>query len=229
MCGKKTSVHFFLKAKEFWGEGNAQLEFLGKPFNATHYQASSGDMGYILFIGRLSDEKGVDILIKAMQVHPDIPLKIAGSGNYRPQLETLTSGLNLKNVEFLGSQYGEDLELLFNNCRFVVVPSIWHENFPYVMMEAFARGKAVIGSDKGGIPEYIIEGETGFVFPSHDYITLGSLIRKLYDEPGKAKEMGLKAKALADSQFNDEIFYQRLSVVYKKVAGKVVKKAEFSS
>ena len=217
------------KTAEFWGEGTAQLDFLGKPFNATHYKASDGDRGYIVYIGRLSDEKGVDILIRAMQENSDIPLKIVGSGNYQPQLEALATQLGLKNVEFLGSQYGDDLESLFNNCRFVVVPSIWHENFPYVMMEAFARGKAVIGSDKGGIPEYISEGETGFVFPSHDVKSLAGFIRKLFDNPEKAKEMGLKAKAFADNQFNDEIFYQRLSAVYEKASGKVVKNTEFSS
>ena len=217
------------KTAEFWGEGTAQLDFLGKPFNATHYKASDGDKGYIVYIGRLSDEKGVDILIKAMKENSDIPLKIVGSGNYQPQLEALATQLGLKNVEFLGSQYGDDLESLFNNCRFVVVPSIWHENFPYVMMEAFARGKAVIGSDKGGIPEYISEGETGFVFPSHDVKSLAGFIRKLFDNPEKAKEMGLKAKAFADNQFNDEIFYQRLSAVYEKASGKVVKNTEFSS
>lgn len=217
------------KTAEFWGTHAATLKFLGKPFNATHYKASNGDDGYILFLGRLSDEKGVDILIKAMEANPDIPLKIGGSGNYRPQLEALTLKLGLKNVEFVGPKYGEELEMLFNNCRFVVVPSIWHENFPYVMMEAFARGKAVIGSDKGGIPEYITQGETGFVFPSHDSDVLAKLIRQLFDSPQKAAEMGLKAKALADNQFNDEIFYQRLSAVYENVTGKVVKKAEFSS
>ena len=217
------------KTAEFWGEGSAQLEFLGKPFNATHFRALDGDDGYILFIGRLSDEKGVDILINAMAANPGIPLKIAGSGNYRPQLEALTASLGLKNVEFLGPKYGEELESLFSNCRFVVVPSIWHENFPYVMMEAFARGKAVIGSDKGGIPEYITEGETGFVFPSHDSKTLAFLIKRLFDNPQQARDMGLKAKALADSQFTDDIFYQRLSTVYEKVAGKLIKNPEFSS
>ena len=174
-------------------------------------------------------KKGVDILINAMVENPGIPLKIAGSGNYRPQLEALSSSLGLKNVEFLGSKYGEELESLFGNCRFVVVPSIWHENFPYVMMEAFARGKAVIGSDKGGIPEYITEGETGFVFPSHDSKTLAILIRKLFNDPLKARDMGLKAKDLADNQFTDDIFYQRLSTVYEKVAGKLIKNPEFSS
>jgi glycosyltransferase involved in cell wall biosynthesis len=96
------------------------------------------------------------------------------------------------------------------------------------MMEAFARGKAVIGSDKGGIPEYIKEGETGFVFPSGDTNALAGLIRNLFDDPGMARQMGLNAKALADKEFSDEIFYQRLSGIYQNVTGKVIKNHEFS-
>jgi glycosyltransferase involved in cell wall biosynthesis len=216
------------KTVDFWGPGAARLEFLGKPFDATRFEASTVDKGFVLYIGRLSDEKGVDTLIHAMKKNPEIPLKIAGSGNYRADLEALTKSLDLKNVEFLGAMYGEELESLFNQCRFVVVPSIWYENFPYVMMEAFARGKAVIGSDKGGIPEYIKEGETGFVFPSGDTNALAGLIRNLFDDPGMARQMGLNAKALADKEFSDEIFYQRLSGIYQNVTGKVIKNHEFS-
>jgi glycosyltransferase involved in cell wall biosynthesis len=110
------------KTVDFWGPGAARLEFLGKPFDATRFEASTVDKGFVLYIGRLSDEKGVDTLIHAMKKNPEIPLKIAGSGNYRADLEALTKSLDLKNVEFLGAMYGEELESLFNQCRFVVVP-----------------------------------------------------------------------------------------------------------
>jgi glycosyltransferase involved in cell wall biosynthesis len=216
------------KTEEFWGKGAANLEFLGKPFNATHYKISSGDTGYILFLGRLSDEKGVDILVRAMKSAPDAHLKIAGSGNYREFLENFAKQENITNVEFLGPKYGEELEQLFNECRFLVVPSLWHENFPYVMMEAFARGKAVLGSDKGGIPEYIVPGETGYVFPSHNSDQLAMYINELWSNPGKAKRMGEKAKKMADLQFNDEAFYSRLSAIYENISGKVIKNPEFS-
>ncbi|HMT27721.1 MAG TPA: glycosyltransferase [Bacteroidia bacterium] len=233
----KKNIHTFLfesrfmmnKTEEFWGQGSARLEFLGKPFNATHYKSSRDDKGYILFLGRLSDEKGVDILLHAMKQVPKASLKIAGSGTHRVFLEAMAKKEGITNVEFLGSRFGDELEDLFNNCRFVVVPSLWHENFPYVMMESFARGKAVVGSDKGGIPEYIIPGETGYIFPSHDENALASIVKQLWEDPAKAAEMGLKAKQIADKQFNDETFYQRLSDIYQKVTGKVIKKPEFSA
>lgn len=216
------------KTAEFWGKDAAPLAFLGKPFNATHHRISKGDQGYVLFLGRLSDEKGVDILLKAMKKVPSAHLKIAGTGTHREFLEKMTRDEQITNVEFLGSRYGDELEELFNNCRFMVVPSLWHENFPYVMMEAFARGKAVIGSDTGGIPEYIIPGETGFVFPSHDPIALSGYIKDLWEHPEKAAKMGENAKEFADSQFNDEAFFDRLAEIYEKVTGKVIKNPEFS-
>lgn len=217
------------KTNEFWGKNSAQLEYLGKPFPSSSFAASPEDERFVLYAGRLSDEKGVDVLIRAMKTNSTIPLKIAGEGEYRHFLESLTLELALKNVEFLGQVQGNELDKLFNKCTFVVVPSLWFENFPYVMMEANARAKAVIGSDKGGIPEYIIEGETGFVFPAKDSEKLAELIQKLFENPSQAKRMGLKAKALADSLFDDETFYLRLSAIYQKVSEKTMKKSEFST
>ncbi len=222
------SMFMLNKTEEFWGKGKATLRFLGKPFNATHYRLSANDGGYLLFLGRLSDEKGVDVLLDAMKMVPDARLKIAGDGKHRTYLEDYAAQKQIDNVEFIGSKYGHELENLFGHCRFLVVPSLWHENFPYVMMEAFARGKAVLGSDKGGIPEYIIPGETGEVFPSHDASALAGYISDLWCHPDKAAKMGARAKQLADIQFNDEAFYGRLAEIYKKITGKVIKNPEFS-
>jgi glycosyltransferase involved in cell wall biosynthesis len=97
------------------------------------------------------------------------------------------------------------------------------------MMEAYSRGKAVIGSDKGGIPEYIEHGETGFVFPSHDPGILANYIRILWNDPEKSRKMGLSAKQFADNNFNDSTFYQRLMQIYQKVTGKFMKKTDFTA
>ena len=205
------------KTAEFWGQGAAQLRFVGKPFNATRWEAKYNDDGYFLYLGRLSDEKGVDVLMRAMKLVPDARLVIAGDGGFKSSLEQLKDVEGITNVEFVGSKHGTELEQLFNGCRAVVVPSIWHENFPYVMMEAFARGKSVIGSDKGGIPEYINEDETGHVYPSHDHQRLATIIKNLWVHPNKALQMGKNAKAYADSQFNDSAFYNRLLEIYHEV------------
>lgn len=225
----KKNVNLFLfesrfmmnKTEEFWGKGTAQLRFLGKPFHAPAFNCSDRDDGYVLYLGRLSDEKGVDILLRAMKLVPEARLKITGTGSEEQRLREMVVSEGLQpQVEFTGALWGDDLETLIHGCRFMVVPSLWYENFPYVMIEAYARGKAVIGSDKGGIPEYIIPGETGWVFPSHDAQTLAGHIRDLFQHPGKAKSMGQKAKEYADREFRDEVFYNRLSAIYKEATGK---------
>lgn len=205
------------KTEEFWGAGAAHLKFVGKPFNATRWTAHYRDDGYFLYLGRLSDEKGVDVLMQAMKSVQEAKLLVAGDGAYRNVLEQLQQSENITNVTFVGSKHGEELEQLFDGCRAVIVPSIWYENFPYVMMEAYARGKAVVGSDKGGIPEYIMDGQTGYTYPAHDHEKLASILKSLWNHPEKALDMGRKAKAYADSQFNDSAFYNRLLEIYHEV------------
>jgi glycosyltransferase involved in cell wall biosynthesis len=214
------------KTEEFWGSGAAKLEFLGKPFHASAFKADEGYDDYLLYVGRLSDEKGVDILLKAMQLVPEARLKIAGDGPYRKVLEDMAEKLNLRNVTFLGSTWGEETGKLMSRCRFVVIPSLWYENFPYVMTETFARGKAVVGSDKGGIPEYISEGDTGMVYPSEDHQKLAACIRELWNNPKKAVRMGKNAREMAITEFRDEVFYRRLSDIYQKVAVSLPEKSQ---
>jgi glycosyltransferase involved in cell wall biosynthesis len=205
------------KTREFWSDKVINTRFLGKPFDATRYTASGNYDDYALYIGRLSDEKGVDVLLQAMALTPDTKLKIAGDGSWSGYLKEQAHALGLNNVEFLGAVHGERFDRLLDNCRFVVVPSLWYENFPYVMTESFARGKAVIGSDKGGIPEYIDEGVTGYVYPAHDHVKLSECIRRLYHTDGLAAKLGMNAKRFADSEFNDDKFYARISDIYARV------------
>jgi glycosyltransferase involved in cell wall biosynthesis len=231
----RKNIHTFLfesrfmmeKTKEFWNKEEVRMKLLGKPFDATAYEAHSGYENYILYAGRLSDEKGVDMLIKAMKSVPEANLKIAGEGPFRKTLEKEARGLH--NVEFLGNVEGETMKDLFRNSRFVVIPSLWYENFPYILTESFALGKAVIGSDKGGIPEYIIPDETGYVYPSDDFNALSDLIRKMWNNPEKTVGMGLKAKEYADRNFNDSVFYKRLTDIYQNVLENYPVKPEFSA
>jgi glycosyltransferase involved in cell wall biosynthesis len=207
------------KTEEFWGKGTARLEYLGKPFDASAYDNSEKYDDYLLFIGRLSDEKGVDVLLKAMKLVPEAKLKIAGDGPYREHLEGIKRNLGLQNAEFLGAVWGEESGKLMSNCRFVVIPSLWYENFPYVLTETYARGKAVIGSDKGGIPEYIQEGVTGMVYPAESAERLADCIKALWNSPERTVEMGKNARKLAINEFRDEVFYRRISHIYQKVCG----------
>jgi glycosyltransferase involved in cell wall biosynthesis len=205
---------------EFWGEKTHHSLAIGNPFNASAFTANFDHDNYVLFIGRLSDEKGVDVLLRAMQHVPEAQLKITGTGPEKANLEKLKDELNLKNVEFTGAKWGDDARRMIQRARFIVIPSRWHENFPFVIFESYSMGKAVVGTDRGGIPELIFEGETGHVYAADDAQRLSELIRMMWNDEKGTIQKGMNAKKYADENFNDTVFYKKLMDAYASVLSK---------
>jgi glycosyltransferase involved in cell wall biosynthesis len=221
----RKNIHTFLfasefmatKTEDFWGKETFQWEILKNPFESRKYALTKEYKDYILYFGRLIDEKGVDILVKAMQFVPDVKLKIIGTGPDEEILIELVQKLQLKNVEFLGSKWGSELDDILKLSRFVVIPSIWNENFPYVILQSFAYGKAVIGTDRGGIPELVKDNEFGLVYPADNFEVLAEKISYLWKNSDLAVSMGESAKEYMDKNFNDKKFYVDILRIYKKV------------
>ena len=142
-----------------------------------------GRVPYFLYFGRLSAEKGVDVVMRAFaRAVGDLPagwrLEVAGDGSLRDELEELASDLGAAGrVGFLGFKAGAELRSLVKGARFTVVPSTWHENMPFSVMESLAAGTPVIGSCMGGVPELVTDGRTGFTFASGDVDELSDLLR----------------------------------------------------
>jgi len=103
----------------------------------------------ILYFGRLSTEKGVTDLVRAMQFLPELKLQIAGDGPQRSELERLAGNINLKNIEFAGHIKGADLETLIASARFTVFPSHAYETMGKSILESYAWGRPVVASDLG--------------------------------------------------------------------------------
>lgn len=146
-----------------------------RPFPAP---PAAGNGDYLLYIGRLSEEKGVRTLIEAAALmQGDVALKIIGTGPEESILREQAKGIS--NVEFLGYQTGEAWERALRGAKALVVPSIWYENMPYVVLEALSRGKPVIATKLGGVPERIREGENGWLFEPGNSEDLVRAIRNL--------------------------------------------------
>jgi len=205
------------KHEEFWGVGTFRWRLMLKPFNSGAYTASTEADDYCLYVGRLHDSKGVHILLEALRNRPEVRLLVIGDGPERANLETIKQRLNLQHVEFLGWQSRAKVGEYLERCRFVVVPSIWYENFPYVITEAFARGKPVIGSNRGGIPELVHQGEFGFVYDADSPDELRACIDRLWTDTGLSIRMGTAAKQWCDRRFTDEACYEGLQQVYADV------------
>lgn len=221
----RKNVHTFLfasefmahKTEEFWGKETFRWKMLRNPFDAKKIEYSKISENYILYFGRLIDEKGVNVLLDAMALLPDIKLIIVGDGPDRTVLEQHAQKLNLKQAEFVGAKWGDKLDQILQGCRFVVVPSLWHENFPYVILQSFAMGKPVIGSNRGGITELVAHGERGLVYAANDAAALADAMRLLMADSDRAKQMGMAAKRYVDAEFNDEHFYANLMQIYSGV------------
>ena len=204
------------KTEEFWGKEVVDMDFLRNPFDATDHQLPLNAGNYMLYFGRLIDEKGVGVLIEAARRAPDVPVVIVGDG---PDRECLGRAAELlANVRVVGPAWGEDLKKWLYGARAVVVPSLGHENFSDVILQAFAAGKPVIGSERGGIPELVQDGPHGWLFDPLDVDELSERLRYVAAMPDDdLLEMGEAAQFYVYEQFNDAKIYADLERIYRKV------------
>lgn len=181
------------------------------------YHPVEKDGGYYLYFGRLSYEKGVGTMVDAFANFKRIKLIIAGTG---PQENELKSKL-YSNIEFVGYKTGTELYELVRKARFVCVPSEWYENNPMTIVEAYSMGVPVIGARIGGIPEIVLEGETGFLFESYNVEDLSIAIeRSLNVSDGEYQIMKLNARLFAQKFFNSKDYTHRLLSFYDEVCKK---------
>ena len=134
---------------------------------------------YVLYFGRYSEEKGVRMLLDVCKELREIPFIFAGAG----PLENLF--LETDNVRNIGFLKDEELDQMIRGARFTVVPSVCSENCPFSVMESIMDYTPVLGAERGGIPELIEEGKTGWLFQAGNPNMLRKRIEEIWysDEP----------------------------------------------
>jgi glycosyltransferase involved in cell wall biosynthesis len=152
------------------------------------------DDGYILFVGRLENQKGVKYLVRAFdyvrEKFPDVRLKIVGDGGLREQLERLCTTLVLSNrVEFLGWKTGQELVRLYQKALVVTVPSIY-EPFGMTALEALACQRPVVATRVGGLKEIITPDVNGFLAEPQDELTLAQWLMALLSNSDLRHRLG---------------------------------------
>ena len=208
----------FLKDKfaEYGFEEN-KLYYLNNFIDNISINETEGQGKYYLYIGRLSEEKGIKTLIDAAVKVNSHKLKIAGDGPLKEELIAYTKSKKADNhVEFLGHKNREEVSNLLKKCKFLVIPSEWYENCPYSVLEAFACGKPVIGARIGGIPEMVKDYNTGLTFEPGNMDELISKIKYFIDNPERIKEMGHNARMFFENELNPEKHYDKLIGIYKQ-------------
>ena len=174
---------------------------------------------YILYFGRLSEEKGIDLLIKSY-LENSVKLskwiiKIAGEGPEQDRLKKINK--RYKQIEFLGKKKIEELKKIISQSYLIIVPSIWPENFPYSILEGMGLGKVVLSARIGGMSEMIEHKETGLLFNPGDIIDLTKKINWAIDNPKKIKEIGIKAQKEILNKYNSEKHYNKLIKIYEQI------------
>jgi glycosyltransferase involved in cell wall biosynthesis len=176
---------------------------------------------YFCYIGRLSHEKGLDVLVRAVASLDAGRLLLVGDGPEAESLRTLARELGTNRVEFAGYRSGEELRRIVAESQFVVLPSRWYENLPYTVMEAFASSKAVVASRIGGVPEMVDDGVNGLLVPAGDAAALAAALRRMLGDRRAREEMGRRGREKAERRYGREKHYQEIERIYREVtAGK---------
>jgi glycosyltransferase involved in cell wall biosynthesis len=226
--GKYASVNLFIAPSRFLRDiciasGVAEERIICIPNCIAKLPETQPRVGeYLLYIGRLSHEKGIATLLRAgARVRGPVSLKIVGDGPEREALqrEAAESGLS---VSFTGYLSGPALENALQGARGVVMPSEWYENAPLSLLEAFAHAKPVIGARIGGIPEMIEDSVNGYLFESGNVVDLQKKIELFLSLPeDRVLEMGRAARNTVEHQYSAESHYARLLQAYEKVRDNV--------
>lgn len=172
----------------------------------------------VIYLGRLSREKGLSTLIEAIKDVEGAVLRVVGDGPMRSELERRLAEEGITNVRLVGHKTGEELTDELRRAAFGVIPSECCENNPMSVLELFAVGRPAVGSRIGGIPELIEEGERGLLFePGNPADLRAKLAALLRDAEGRGR-MGRNARAYVESELSPETHYGRLMEIYRKVS-----------
>lgn len=177
-----------------------------------------GKGDYVAYIGRLSNEKGIWTLIRAMEHVRGPILKIAGTGPEEGSIREYLEKKNIQNVQLLGFISGRAREEFLGNCMFTIMPSEWYEMFPMVLLEAWAAGKPVIGSRLGATADLIEEGRTGLLFEPANPLDLAQKIENLCGSPDRLSLMGAQARRVVETKYSPLESHNILMQIFHQVS-----------
>lgn len=210
---------FFMEKFVEWGWRREQFAYIPNYVDSTRFEPSYESGDYFLYFGRLAPEKGVATLMRAAKA-AGVNVKIAGTGPIEAELHALQKEL-AGDVDFLGYRSGADLHALIREARAVVLPSEWYENAPMSVLESFALGTPVVGARIGGIPEMVIEGETGWTFESRNVDELAALLSRVKALPAEQiAQAGRSARNHVTANFNRDGYLQATLALYAELGVK---------
>jgi len=211
---KNVFVQFGIESEKIIVKPNFQV-FTEKD-NAFKSFEKRGD--FVLFVGRISEEKGIMSLVKEWIKHNStIRLKIAGEGPLFNELNNIIKQSNSAYIEVLGNQSKHEIKNLMNKAKALVFPSLWYEGFPMVLVEALANGLPVITTSIGSQGSIIKHGTTGYHVSVDSLNKMIEYASVLINDSNIFENMCKNAKNEFTQKYTDVINYDLLMNIYNKV------------
>lgn len=176
----------------------------------------------VLFAGRVSPEKGVRVLVEAARRVPGVDVRIAGTGPEEAELKQ--ESRDLANVHWLGHLDQASLEVERARAWVVAVPSVWYENAPLSVIEAFAAGRPVLAADHGGLVEMVEDRVSGWRLAPGDVGAWAAAFERLPQAQSELMLMGTRARAVADRDHDHQRFLDAHEALYDALAPSVATK-----
>jgi glycosyltransferase involved in cell wall biosynthesis len=178
----------------------------------------AGTGRYAMFVGRLAAEKGLETLLTAWQhLGGSLPLKIVGNGPMAAAVQEAAA--KDPSIQWLGNLPLETVYTLVGEAAVLVLPSQCYENFPRVVIEAFAKGTPVIASNLGAMAEIVDDGRTGLHFKAGNPADLAEKLRSVLADPLKLARMRKAARQDFDQYFTADVNHKSLMAIYETALG----------
>jgi glycosyltransferase involved in cell wall biosynthesis len=169
---------------------------------------------YVAYTGRLSEEKGLSVLLETAVQLPQFKFRIAGEGSMQAYIESFIKEHKLTNVELVGFLAGEALFGFIKQASLVVVPSVWYENNSLAILEAMANSKVVLASKIGGIPEMLPEQ---LLFEPGNARQLSDLIVFWMNQSSEKKlAQGQELQNIVRQNNSPAVYFDKVLAVYKR-------------
>jgi glycosyltransferase involved in cell wall biosynthesis len=189
------------------------------PIDFAPIEVSGDDDGTFLYVGRISREKGIDILVEAAKRMRSANSRVIVigeiDGRYAERCVELAARGGGARVEFLGPRYGDEMLAYLRRCRATIMPSRCLDNLPNALLESFAAGKPIVGSNYEGITVVVKNGENGLTFEPGNPADLAAKLDALAADPERARRMGLSGRRLVEAKHSPEHHYASLMAAFE--------------
>ena len=173
----------------------------------------------VVCVGRIEVEKGIDYLLRALSmVKIRSKVFIIGEGTQVPYLKRMAKSLSAKHeIIFTGWIKNSELTAFYSQATLAVVPSIWPEPFGIIGIEAMANRIPVVAFNVGGVSEWLVDGQTGYLVPQRNEKALAEKITFFLENPDVAAAMGDRGRKLVEKRFVPEVHINNLLALFEKL------------